>query len=460
MAGIVIGDSLGSVSAWWSALGLAVVVCLLTRRWPLWQSVAILLCMATLGGLRQSTIRHQHDTVAWPDGYVAYEGVITSEPAEKPKTVAVDLLIADDGRRVKCYIAKDEASRRLGVGDRLKICSRITSGRTFVRQGDWQRQDRSPQASWEGLSVVERLKLRFLCYRHQLLERYRQMGANDEQYAVLAAMTLGDKSAMTKELKDIYAASGASHVLALSGLHLGIIYMLLTIVPMGRRLRRVTLPLTVVAIWAFVLLVGMPLSVVRAAVMISTYALLSLANHGRMSLNALALAAIIILMVSPDSLWDVGFQLSFAAMTAILMVQPLIEGIIAPAYLFDRILLRWAWGVATVSLAAQVGTAPLVAYYFGRLPVYFLLTNFIVIPGATVIIWLVLVALLTIPYTSFFSGALLTAVDWLNAALAFVAGRLPCPSIDGLKPSTLQTTMVYVVIVALYLIVVRYDKHL
>jgi competence protein ComEC len=203
----------------------------------------------------------------------------------------------------------------------------------------------------------------------------------------------------------------------------------------------------------------MPLSVVCAAVMISTYALLSLANHGRMSLNALALAAIIILMVSPDSLWNVGFQLSFAAMTAILMVQPLIERLIAPAYLFDRILLRWAWGLATVSLAAQVGTAPLVAYYFGRLPVYFLLTNFIVIPGATVIIWLVLVALLTIPYTSLFSGALLTAVDWLNAALAFVAGRLPCPSIDGLKPSTLQTTMVYVVIVALYLIVVRYDKH-
>jgi competence protein ComEC len=268
-------------------------------------------------------------------------------------------------------------------------------------------------------------------------------------------MTLGDKSAMTRELRDVYAVSGASHVLALSGLHLGIIYMLLSLLIVGRRLRYVILPVVVLAIWAFVLLTGLPVSVVRAAVMISLYALLSLIHRGHFSLNALSLAALLILTVSPDSLWDVGFQLSFAAMVAILTVQPLLARPVSETYLFDRPVLRWLWGIVTVSVAAQIGTAPLIAYYFGRLPLYFLLTNLLVIPAATVIIWLVPVALLQ-PVAGVL---LLKCVSWLNAALTLIAQRQPGASIDGLRPSVLQTLLVYDDIVSLFLIVVRYDKH-
>ena len=451
MAGILIGDCHGSVQTWWAALGVSIVLCLLTSRWALFQSVAVLLCVASLGGVRSSMSRQQRNQMTWPDGFVTYEAVVVSEAAMKPKTVAVDVVIAGDGRRLKCYVAKDDASRQLTVGDRLQVCSRITDGRTFVRQGDWQLLPPSCQ----GLSATDKLRVRFLSYRHRLLERYRQMGADDEQYAVLAAMTLGDKSAMTRELRDVYAVSGASHVLALSGLHLGIIYMLLSLLIVGRRLRYVILPVVVLAIWAFVLLTGLPVSVVRAAVMISLYALLSLIHRGHFSLNALSLAALLILTVSPDSLWDVGFQLSFAAMVAILTVQPLLARPVSETYLFDRPVLRWLWGIVTVSVAAQIGTAPLIAYYFGRLPLYFLLTNLLVIPAATVIIWLVPVALL-LPVAGVL---LLKCVSWLNAALTLIAQRLPGASIDGLRPSVLQTLLVYVVIVSLFLIVVRYDKH-
>jgi len=260
---------------------------------------------------------------------------------------------------------------------------------------------------------------------------------------------------MTQELKEVYSVSGASHVLALSGLHLGIIYAVLSILVVSRRLRGVAQGLIVIAIWAFALLVGLPTSVVRAAVMISVFALLSLAHRNRMSLNALALAALLILIVSPDSLFDVGFQLSFCAMLAILLLQPPLEGLVSQQFLLDHPLLRWAWGLATVSVAAQVGVAPLIAYYFGRFATYFLITNFIVIPAATVVLALAMASLL-IPAM----GSLLVAVvKGLNASLGYIATTLPHASIEGLAPTALQVALTYVVILSVYLIIKIYAKH-
>ena len=471
VVGIVLGDTWPTAVPWWGVLLTMMVIMLLLYRWSGLQSVSILLALAALGAVRSSSVRQQHEQVSWPDGKVRYEAVIASEVTEKPKTMGMDIVLTNNGSRLKCYVTKDDRSCQLQIGDRLQLSSTISrnsdwhfgsfdyrrylevhgfTGQTFVWADDWQRLP----DSWQGLSLWQRARLRFLCYRHTLLQRYRQMGADGDEYAVLAAMTLGDKSAMTQDLRDVYAVSGASHVLALSGLHLGIIYMLLSLLVVRRRFRVVTQLLTVAAIWGFVLLVGLPASVVRSAVMISAYALVSLAGHRRMSLNALALAALCILMVNPDSLFDVGFQLSFAAMLAILLLLPLVDKQRIQRFLFDRPLLRWLWGLTTVSLAAQVGVAPLIAYYFGRFSTYFLLTNLIVIPAATAILCLALLALL-LPAT----GVLLLQVTaWLNAALTLIASRLPFASIEGLHPSALQTAMVYVIIVSVYLIIIRYDK--
>jgi competence protein ComEC len=245
-------------------------------------------------------------------------------------------------------------------------------------------------------------------------------------------------------------------VLALSGLHLSIIYLLLSRLTLGRRRWWLTQVLVVLAIWAYALLTGLSVSVVRAATMLTVYALFSLGGRRRSSLGVLSFTALVMLLVSPASLFDVGFQLSFAAMLAILTLQPLFERLVSRDWLLEHPLWRWLWGLTTVSVAAQVGTAPLVAYYFGRFSTYFLLTNFIVIPLTTAILYLALAALL-LPVAGI---ALLTVVGWLNSALTFIAGRLPCPSIEGLHPSVLQTAMVYVIIVSLFLIVKRYDKHL
>ena len=200
--------------------------------------------------------------VAWPQGEVCYEVVVVSEVAEKDRTMGMDAVIVGSGHKLKCYVSKDGRSRQLQVGNRLQLTSHIEpnrnwqhgnfnyrrylevhgfSGQTFVKANHWKRKS----DSWKGLSLWQRVKLHFLCYRHTLLERYRLLGASDAEYAVLAAMTLGDKTAMTKDLKEVYAVSGASHVLALSGLHLGIIYVLLSMLVPGRRFRMLSQVLVV-----------------------------------------------------------------------------------------------------------------------------------------------------------------------------------------------------------------------
>ena len=264
-------------------------------------------------------------------------------------------------------------------------------------------------------------------------------------------MVLGDKSALTQDLKEVYAVTGASHVLALSGLHLGIVYCLLSLLLGGRKLFTMHCSLlTILGIWTYVFLVGMPISVVRSALMLSLYALLALGYRDKMSVNTLAFAAIVLLLVNPLSLFDVGFQMSFMAVFSILVWVPLLMGVFPADYLLSHRLLRWFWSMVAVSLAAQIGVAPLIAYYFGRFSTWFLLTNFIVVPAATLILWLAPFALLFLPL----SHLLLYIVTQLNAILTCLAA-LPLASIDGLHPTSLQVTMVYIILTALYLLIVR-----
>ena len=129
------------------------------------------------------------------------------------------------------------------------------------------------------VSRLDRSKTYFLAQRAKLLDRLSESGVDGSVYAVVAAMTLGDKSQLTKELRDTYAVSGASHILALSGLHLGIIYTLLSLLLSRRRWQVISQVVIIVCIWLFVFLVGMSASVVRSAVMITVYALLGLCCH-------------------------------------------------------------------------------------------------------------------------------------------------------------------------------------
>lgn len=300
--------------------------------------------------------------------------------------------------------------------------------------------------------LVHRAGERMLAYREQLLQQYRQGGIDEDSYAIITAMTLGDKSALTPTIRESFNITGAGHVLAISGLHLGILYMMVSFLVRGFRLRMVTQVMTIVLIWAFAFLVGMTPSVVRSATMLTVYGLLSLGYRQKMSINVLAFTAIVLLVIHPLSLFDIGFQMSFLAVLAILLFFPLFNSVFSERWLMEHRLVRWLWGMMALSLSAQIGVAPIIAFYFHRFSTYFLLSNFIVIPCAYLI--LIGALLLFITKLSVFAMALAAITTFMSHALDTIA-TLPYASIDNLYPTLSQTILIYVFIGCVYIICLR-----
>ena len=405
---------------------ISVLVSWMLRRKPVWQSLGILSCFFWLGMI----VGQRVTQVPIGDGFA--EAVVMSEPAEKPKTIAVDLLLPDHHQQVRCYLWKDERSQQLALGQNVVVRH---ADQGFVRSNDWQ-------VGGNGLSKlsrVDRCRLWFLHLRHGLLQRYKTLQADDEQYAILAAMTLGDKSALTQELRETYSITGASHILALSGLHLGIIYLLLYRLTLGRRRFWLSQTLIVLCIWAFAFLTGLSTSVVRSATMISIYALFAVAGRHRSP---------VMLLVNPASIDDIGFQLSFAAVLSILLWMPLIEHFLPEHYLDSHPFKGFIINMVSMSVAAQIGVAPIIAYHFGRFSTYFLFTNFLVIPLATIILYGTLLVLIL----PMLAPALLWVVALLNKALEWLS-QVPYASIDGLHPSTVQIGLFYIAMLCIYAIV-------
>jgi len=405
--------------------------------------------------------------VEWPEAEGNYALIVASEPVQRGKTLSMDALLAMTGQKIQLRIMHDERSELLSIGDGLMVFSAIKPlsaqgsyrtwqethgyvGETFVWHNRWQRES----ISLQDIGIAAKTRLFFMQQRHKLLKQIHANIKEHDDYSILAAMTLGDKSAVSREQKEQFSVAGTSHLLALSGLHLGIIYMLLSFLFRSRRWQLVNQLLIITSIWSFVLLVGMPLSVVRAAVMITVYVFVSLLNRSKTPINTLALAAIIILIANPYALFDIGFQLSFAAVLSILLFTPLMT-----MWKAGNGLLRYLIAPTYVSIAAQIGTAPLVAYYFGRFSVWFLLANYLSIPLATIILYTMLLTLLL----SFWPAAQAliivvpaTLASWLNGWTSWVAS-LPLASIDGLHPSVLQVIMIYVIIGGCYWLL-RYQR--
>lgn len=296
------------------------------------------------------------------------------------------------------------------------------------------------------IPYVQRAGDRMLEYRSRLLLQFQQ-DIPSEQYAIVAAMTLGDKSELSTDTKRTFYITGAAHILALSGLHLGIIYMMVSLLVRGRRWRMTAQILTLFLLWAFAFLVGLSPSVVRSATMLTVYSLLSLGYRQKMSVNVLFFTAIVMLIAHPNALFEISFQMSYLAVLAILLFFPCINGIISERWLMEHRLTRWLWGMAALSVSAQLGVASLVAFYFHRFSTYFLLSNFIVIPCAYLILTGAFLLLLT--RLPFIAAGLSYVVSTMSSALTAVA-TLPHASIEGLYPTLAQIMLTYLLIGCLY----------
>ena len=454
------------ITIWITVLAIGIIACPFTFKRNVLQSYIVLVLMfisgATCGCLKRSNVE-----LTFPNSHISYQAVIASHPIIKGKTVRCDLIITDRNVKpfkVKAYIEHNKYAERLKTGDGIEATSILKQPDTFSEQGfDYRRYllfhgfsgtTYIRSCRWHGcevnadrLSAIEILKLKALMLRERCLKQYAGLGLSGQDYAVLAAMTLGYKAEIDGDLNDDYSVSGAAHVLALSGLHLGIIFAVLTAVFSRLRIRSISIVTIMLVIWIYVFVVGMAPSVMRSAVMLSVYSAVKLLHRDNMPLNTLSIAALILLTADPLTLYDVGFQMSFIAVLFIILFYRPLYLIIPQKWRKIKIVDR-LWQMTAVSVTAQLGVAPLVTLYFGRVSCYFLLANMWVIPLATLILYFAILLVLASPihvlqtYIAFLLGRL---THWLNAGVSFIASW-PGASVDGIRINALQTSLIYVMI--------------
>lgn len=215
--------------------------------------------------------------------------------------------------------------------------------------------------------------------RQTIVDKILTSRTNDTTGAMLCALIVGQTDLLTDTMRSEFSAAGLSHVLAISGLHVGVITMLITVallpLYLGRH-NRSRLLLTIGLLWVYAYMTDFTPSVTRAVIMASVYMLGRIFQRPGIPMNSLFCAAIMILVVSPDSLTSIGFQLSFLAVAGILVFYPLINRIDHR----NHPVLYQIVGYPAVSIAAMTFTGILAAYYFHSYPLYFLLANLLIAP--------------------------------------------------------------------------------
>jgi competence protein ComEC len=302
-------------------------------------------------------------------------------------------------------------------GNYLRLQHKVGVG--YVRPGQWQIIGHVP---------IRGLRAYAATVQRKLAQRYSDAGLHGQPLALISAITLGERDALDSDLRQSFAAAGAAHVLAVSGLHTGIIYIvvvsLLTCFGLWRplyeqRIRRALLSSCIIAVmWAYAFITGLSPSVMRAALMLTIIQVGWICRRQSLSFNTLAAAACICLWIDPLSLFSVSFQLSFAAVAGILLFVPHFNSVWRVHSKFARFIRD----LVTVSAAATIGTLPVSLYYFSQVARCFLLTNLVVLPAAYVLVisGLLVLALAHTPVGAWLAFALQHIGGWVCTFVVWI----------------------------------------
>jgi competence protein ComEC len=427
-----------------------------------WLFGALLMATCFAGGWWRMATALEHTFCHLPDTVETYRVTLADAPELRKTSVRLTVRLEPSQKEALLYVSRTPEAMRLLTGDVLQIKTQLEPTATAALTDFYARRlARSGIVatgyvgkSWQivGHNRPHTLAERAIGCREQVHRLYRRVGLTGDNLAVLGALTLGCKKDIDRDMRTAYSVAGASHVLALSGLHIGLLAGLLLfalrILPETSFLVR-TLKMMVVlaALWGFAMLTGMSASVVRSATMFSLMIVAKWLSRRAVTMNTLLVTATVMLLCKPVWLFDIGFQLSFAAVAGILLLQrPLYN--MMPAW--GRVG-KWVNGLISVSIAAQIATAPLVIHYFGNFPTHFLLTNLLVIPLVTLIMYVAVAMLLATPFATL-QQLLAEVVNWLvtalNASVRMVE-RLPFASIDGLTLDGWGTVGVYMALATL-----------
>jgi len=388
-----------------------------------------------------------------------YKGYIDSPSEEKPNTHKYDFVVEavkTDSNwqkahgRIYLYIKKD--STTLSYGDQLLVKGNPDEISEPMNPGEFNYKR---FLSFNNVYHQDYLTYNFSVIGHEvpnpILKRAYELRAkassilttylgDSRENNIAQALVLGVKDGLDREIEHAYSASGAMHVLAVSGLHVGIIYgiILLFFKPFRKtKVRNWLLAIfSLIILWSYALVTGFSPSVLRAVTMFSFIAVAQASGRNTNIYNTLAASGFILLLFDPYLIMSVGFQLSFLAVFGIVYIQPrLYNAIEVDNYWLDQV-----WAITAVSIAAQIATIPLTLLYFHQFPTFFLVSNLAVIPGAFVILCSGLLLLFVSPFP-----ALAELVGWLMQKLIYIVNfivfeisEIPYSQITDIEITTLQ----------------------
>ncbi len=315
------------------------------------------------------------------------------------KAVFINDSVFKTDEKIMVYFAKSEESQILQPGQNIIFnqSPQFIKNRNNPFEFDYAaylsrkkiyRQVYLPQDRWMQFGLKPSFSFTTLAERTriQLLDIYRHQNMGEKEFNVLSALTLGYKRGLDPDTKKVFASAGAMHVLAVSGLHVGIVFIVLSFLfgflKKNKSGRILYVILIVSALWCFAFVTGLSPSVRRAASMFTFVVLGQSLKRPPNIYNSLAVSAFLLLLVNPNNLFEAGFQLSYSAVFGIVFLQPKLQKFFTFRYSF----FRYLWTLFTVSVAAQIATFPISVFYFNQFPVYFWLSNLVVIPAATFLI--------------------------------------------------------------------------
>ncbi len=433
-------------------------------------AIPVFLFLISTGWFLTTQALSESNTVELPDEALLIAR-IDNEPKETEKSMSIRISVeafrhndkwyAGEGQAL-VYLQKDSLSKKLNPGmlisfrpnfnaienagnpnefDYEKYMSyHMIASQTYLRSGTWKVIGESNEMG---------VRMLFLQLRQKLLQIYLDVGLTGDEYAVAAALSLGYKDKLQDDIRHAYSSSGAMHVLAVSGLHVGIIFLVMQSLLGFLRRKKSLIPLQVtlliLSIWFYAALTGLSPSVTRAAIMFSFISVGKLFGRNVSIYNILAASAFVTLIINPLNAAALGFWLSYSAVLSIVLFFPPIYRLIKPRY----VILDKVWSLVAVSIAAQIGTAPLTIYFFNQFSNYFILTNILVIPIVTLIIYLAMSVFVFsfIPIVAAFLGKILAwTVSLLNTSVFWIES-LPESVSENLYMSQFQMLILFLVII-------------
>lgn len=396
-------------------------------------------------------------------------------PKEKPNSVQIiakikavkegeDKWISTSGN-ILLYFQKDSTSKKILQGDEIVISSTLQNIQAPQNPGQFNykqylsfnqiyQQGFVGQTDWKILSTGHFSLISFASgIRDHLLQTLKTFGLSNDELAVASALILGYKDDLDSELKHSYSSAGATHVLAVSGLHVGIIFIALSFIlgifDKNEKLIFIRLSILLFILWAYATITGLSPSVVRAATMFSFVAVGKAFKRDSNIYNTLAGSALVLLIINPYLIMEVGFQLSYLAVLGIVYFQKIIYKTINVNHKIGD----YIWTITSVSIAAQLTTFPLGLLYFHQFPTYFFISNLVVIPAAMIIIALGLGLFITawIPPVASLFGLTLTGVIFVMNWVVKSIDKLPVSLIEGISISVLECWLIYTILVLIIL---------